>query len=42
MDYALGLSQPTNTAGAQFLLSRAGPNLDNHEVGRSKTEILHD
>lgn len=42
MDYALGLSQPTNTAVARFLLCRAGPKLDSHEVGRSKTEILHD
>lgn len=42
MDYALGLSQPTNTAGARFLLSKAGTNLDNHEVGRFKTKILRD
>lgn len=42
MDYALGPSQASNAAGARFLFSRAGPNLDNHEVGRFKTEILHD
>lgn len=31
MDYALGLSQPSNTAGARCLLSGAGPNLDDQE-----------
>lgn len=42
MDYALGLSQPSNSAGAQFLLSGAEVNLDNHEVGHFKNEILQD
>lgn len=42
MDYALGLCQPTNTAGAQFLFFRAGPNLDNRDIGCFKTKTRND